>query len=91
MPWCPVCKNEYKEGYTHCSDCDVDLVNSLEEGPVAVIFGEKQQIDAMALFLQANGIGEAFVRGDEKELDFELYVPRQLEGQAKKLLNVYIR
>ena len=31
MPWCPVCKNEYREGYTHCNDCDVDLVDSLEE------------------------------------------------------------
>lgn len=27
MPWCPVCKNEYVEGKTHCPDCDVDLVD----------------------------------------------------------------
>lgn len=31
MPWCPVCKNEYVEGKTHCPDCDVDLVESLTE------------------------------------------------------------
>lgn len=31
MPWCPVCKNEYIEGKTHCPDCDVDLVEELEE------------------------------------------------------------
>lgn len=31
MPWCPVCKNEYVEGKTHCPDCDVDLVDELTE------------------------------------------------------------
>lgn len=31
MPWCPVCKNEYVEGKTHCPDCDVDLVDELAE------------------------------------------------------------
>lgn len=36
MPWCPVCKNEYVEGKTHCPDCDVDLVDELtEEEPEA--------------------------------------------------------
>lgn len=33
MPWCPVCKNEYVEGRTHCPDCDVDLVDELTEEP----------------------------------------------------------
>lgn len=29
--WCPKCKNEYVPGITKCADCDVDLVESLEE------------------------------------------------------------
>lgn len=33
MPWCPVCKNEYVEGKTHCPDCDADLVDELIEEP----------------------------------------------------------
>ncbi len=33
MPWCPVCKNEYVEGKTHCPDCDADLVDELPEEP----------------------------------------------------------
>jgi Putative prokaryotic signal transducing protein len=24
--FCPECRIEYREGFTHCSDCDVDLV-----------------------------------------------------------------
>ena len=31
MPWCPKCKNEYVPGITKCSDCNEDLVSSLEE------------------------------------------------------------
>lgn len=31
MPWCPVCKNEYKDGYTLCADCGAELVDFLEE------------------------------------------------------------
>ena len=30
MAWCPKCKNEYREGITHCPDCDMDLVEELE-------------------------------------------------------------
>lgn len=31
MPWCPICRNEYKEGYKVCSDCGAPLVQSLED------------------------------------------------------------
>jgi hypothetical protein len=27
--FCPQCKAEYRQGFTHCADCDVDLVHSL--------------------------------------------------------------
>jgi hypothetical protein len=34
MPYCPQCGAEYREGFTRCSDCDVDLVPELPaEGP----------------------------------------------------------
>jgi len=33
--FCPVCKYEYRRGFTHCNDCDVDLVDALpQEGDV---------------------------------------------------------
>ena len=31
MPWCPNCKNEYREGITECADCGVELVDELPE------------------------------------------------------------
>ncbi|MDR5659858.1 hypothetical protein RH915_10190 [Serpentinicella sp. ANB-PHB4] len=30
MPWCPKCKEEYREGFVTCSMCDSELVTSLE-------------------------------------------------------------
>lgn len=29
--FCPECKSEYRAGFTHCSDCDVDLVERFPE------------------------------------------------------------
>jgi hypothetical protein len=30
---CPQCRSEYREGFTHCADCDVDLVPVAEPDP----------------------------------------------------------
>jgi hypothetical protein len=27
--FCPVCKYEFRRGFTHCNQCDVDLVDAL--------------------------------------------------------------
>jgi hypothetical protein len=35
---CPNCATEYREGFTHCVDCDVDLVEPVEAPP-----GERQE------------------------------------------------
>ena len=29
LMFCPECKAEYRPGFTHCSECDVDLVDEL--------------------------------------------------------------
>ena len=31
MPWCPKCKNEYKEGIKICADCGCELVSEEKE------------------------------------------------------------
>ena len=90
MPWCPVCKNEYKEGYTHCNDCDVDLVASLESGPAAVIFGEKEAMEEMQELLLSGGIEDTFIHADEKGKMYELYVPHACMEDAKNMINAHL-
>lgn len=31
MPWCPKCKNEYREGIKTCADCGTELVDKLDK------------------------------------------------------------
>ena len=35
MPYCPICKAEYRAGFTRCSDCLAELVGSLSEAEAA--------------------------------------------------------
>lgn len=30
MPWCPKCKSEYRKDIKRCDQCDIDLVEKLE-------------------------------------------------------------
>lgn len=91
MPWCPLCKNEYKEGYTHCSDCDVDLVESLEVAPKAIIFGEQIAIENMCSVLADNHMENCFTHYDESSKQYELYVPYDQNENAKRILQVYLQ
>ena len=90
MPWCPVCKNEYREGYTHCNDCDVDLVDSLEEGPRALIAGTEYDMNRMAELLQAKDV-ECFVRPGQRKDEFELYVTEEHAERATAYLQSYVQ
>lgn len=90
MPWCPVCKNEYREGYTHCRDCDVDLVESLEVAPKAIVFGEQPAMEGMLEYLEDHHFEGAFIRFDEKEKQYELYVPYDKQDDAKNILQGYV-
>lgn len=87
MPWCPICKNEYKEGYTHCNDCDADLVEQL---PVAIMFGPKEDMDIMKQTLKTLGIDTSYVSDDEKDRTYELSVEKENVEKAKSLLKEYL-
>ena len=91
MPWCPVCRNEYVKGYTKCSDCDVDLVESLDDGPQPLMFGGEAQMQELSQFLKANGIEGAFTRYDEKEKVHELLIPKEDIPTAKNMIMEFLR
>ena len=91
MPWCPICKNEYKEGYTHCNDCDADLVPTFEDLPKAVMFGNESDMNFMLKLLKENGLKDAFLLFSDKEQCYELYVDKDQVNKAKEIITVYMQ
>jgi hypothetical protein len=57
MPWCPKCKIEYREGFSKCADCEVDLVEELPPEPESQ--EESFQDVELAFLLIANSNMEA--------------------------------
>ena len=43
--FCPVCGAEYREGFTRCSDCDVDLVEKLPDKEEEETAEEHEHLD----------------------------------------------
>lgn len=68
MPFCPSCHCEYRPGFTRCSDCDIELVESLsKENYEEPDHGELELVELASFpnpikaqmiqeLLQANGI-----------------------------------
>jgi len=47
MPWCPKCKYEYREGFTHCADCGAELT---AEPPVRTVLRWKTEVSAQLVY-----------------------------------------
>ena len=66
--FCPECKSEYREGFSHCNDCDVDLVAQLpmqsetnddagDAGPAVVfVSADANEAALVQSLLEASGI-----------------------------------
>jgi len=44
--FCPNCQSEYREGFTRCADCDVDLIAALPEAGA----DERPQIELVKIY-----------------------------------------
>jgi hypothetical protein len=64
--FCPQCKYEYRDGFTHCADCDVDLVDTLRAsdprdvtntGISRAIWSGEREADCVALCRELRDAG----------------------------------
>lgn len=90
MPWCPKCKNEYREGFTVCSECNVELVDDLEaveaeEKELVFSTEHKERIDAFIKYLEYSGIHSYSTESDENDFVWNLYVAKADYKKASKL------
>ncbi len=92
MPWCPVCKNEYREGIEFCAECKVPLVESLEEENYQpFIFGEQEKMIRLQEFLDYGDpkIKTKLTR-DEEEGVYRLAVLDRDRKNAVKAAQVFL-
>ena len=91
MPWCPICKNEYVEGITKCSDCNTDLVDSKADiSTYSVICGEKEQMEKFVRFLEFNELNSGILRYNDNSEIYDVYVTQEEYAKAKKIAIVFV-
>lgn len=92
MPWCPVCKNEYREGIEFCAECKTALVESLEEEIYQpFIFGEQEKMIRLQEFLNYGDAGiETKLTQDEEENVYRLSVRDCDRKNAVKAAQVFL-
>jgi hypothetical protein len=91
MPWCPNCKAEYQNGFTVCSDCKVDLVESLEVVVNYVPFfqaEDKKVAEKLVRYFQYSDL-KSKVNFDEENEVYVVSIPPKQEKQAKKLYQAF--
>lgn len=89
MPWCPSCESEYDDHVTRCKQCDVDLVEDLEQ---VVHYQKLVEIDESELegaieYLKYSGFED--VKIEEAGDHFDLLVPIEDTKEALKHIRVY--
>lgn len=90
MPFCPICKNEYREGIKECHECKVPLVDDLSEGPGAVICGEQDELEEILQFCEKNGLKTGFIRYIEEEHALHLFFNKEELEDATKWIKAYM-
>lgn len=88
MPWCPKCKNEYREGITVCADCGTPLVediSAIENEQREIVFStpEKELAERFLEFLKYSKIQSGSLEAEEDI--YTVLVKKSDLKQAKKL------
>jgi hypothetical protein len=96
--WCPSCAAEYRAGFTHCPDCDVDLVDeppraasagARRSGPrlVPVFSGELEDGESVQGLLQSRGLPSAIVEAlDDDDVEVNVVVAAEQVPIALEIL-----
>lgn len=92
MPWCPKCKNEYREGIKVCADCGMELVEALEKREGSpLIFGSQEQMEELEKFLIYNHLKTVRMEKDEAEGVYELYIGDEERQKASMAVKVFLQ
>ena len=101
--FCPQCRVEYRPGFSHCTDCDLDLVDALpqeaeptgEANRVIWIGDSEERCVALCQYLKDQGVRYEVKQAEKSRSTgmrvnwkYELRVPAEEEKRAKDLLEL---
>ena len=98
--FCPLCKAEYRQGFTRCADCDVELVPALEAetaaesgGPVVVLWqGEDPVLFGAITAALAEAEIEFYERqGEDEDISYSRPFPVKLLSSGSFEVRVFQR
>lgn len=100
MPWCPKCKNEYVKGIKICSDCKVELVESLKaetvepqltENMVSILYGPYENLEEILDNIKKAGIESAIVKQRQEDEQYELFVDEKERDKTVKTIQLFLQ
>lgn len=102
MPVCPKCKSEYRDGFTRCDDCEVDLVENLltEEVTDFIEFyscPDRMEAEKLRAELVENKIGcnlhvvesSSFPTGGGVMSVVHLFIDNERKEQAREIIEEF--
>ncbi len=86
MPWCPVCKNEYRAGIKSCAECGVELVDQLEDESADTSEAERREESARLQAALAEAMEEVLADEDagKKPAAYQTYRDSALQAEDNR-------
>lgn len=94
LMWCPVCRNEYREGITECADCKVALVADLNDckeanSELLVLMESEEDAKKLVSYLEYSDI-VAYYEPSTEDAAFSVYVNKKDYKKAKKAFSAFL-
>ncbi|TCK97740.1 putative membrane protein DUF2207 [Natranaerovirga hydrolytica] len=94
MPWCPECKMEYEEGVEKCADCQINLVEDLNDDSLYWVdlleSEDKNNLEEIKSFLEYSKINAINIIKNEERNVFVLQVKEDESEEASKFASVFL-
>lgn len=90
--WCPICKNEYREGIKVCADCGADLVEKLDDEKnleAVSFFDDFEEAERFSEYLNFSGFHSEI--DEQDEISFTVQVPPDEKDRALIAYKAYLK